>query len=78
MPKTKEDLEFDINDNGHQVAQYCCPFCLVYVDGNVVMVPEARWGTLGLSCPECSEVMVTWDHSGKLVERVAGKVEGVA
>ena len=71
----KHDLEFDIDDNGHQGAQFCCPHCLVYVWGKVVMVPEARWGTLGLSCSECLEIMIAWDGNDNLVEIPAPKVE---
>lgn len=77
--KQKIDLDFDIDSSGHQGAQFCCPYCLVYVWGTVVMVPEARWGTLGLRCEECLEIMVAWDQNENVVELPApAKVEGAA
>lgn len=79
MKTKKIDLDFDIDDQGHQIAQYCCPHCLVFVNGKVVMVPQAHWGTLGLSCEECGEIMIAWDVNENVVDVPApAKVEGAA
>lgn len=74
--KIHDLIELEIDDDGRQGAQFCCPYCLVYVWGTVVMVPQAR--CLGLSCEKCLKIMVAWDANDYVVELPAGIPVGVS
>lgn len=64
----KHTLDFDIDSRGHGVARFYCWYCHVDVWGRVNPVQHARWGTLGLDCPECLETMIAWDQNDEIVE----------